>query len=246
MNEQYWQQAQRLQELRTRTYSALGGGSGSGSGSGGVGRIPITHAESGGSSSSGGEMLGVVHTPNSSIGSSESLRDPLIYPGLYAPSGFDMLGILIRVRTRPNPVIDIGNVDSSVALVLCDSESPDLPIVYCSDPFQSLTGYSSSEILGRNCRFLQHAPANTVELSTEQKSEINRINGIARRELKDRIVKGEEAQVKLVNFRKDGVSFVNLLTVIPILWDDGDVKEKHGKTRKYVVGFQVDAQRGFS
>lgn len=27
----------------------------------------------------------------------EPLQDPLMYPGIYAPSGFDMLGILVRL-----------------------------------------------------------------------------------------------------------------------------------------------------
>jgi hypothetical protein len=29
---------------------------------------------------------------------SEMLHDPLIYPGLYSPSGFDMMGILVCQR----------------------------------------------------------------------------------------------------------------------------------------------------
>ena len=31
----------------------------------------------------------------------------------------------------------------------------DNPIVYCSEGFCKLTGYKRSEVLGRNCRFLQ-------------------------------------------------------------------------------------------
>jgi PAS domain S-box-containing protein len=159
------------------------------------------------------------------------------------------LGILtnrqsqVRVRQRPNPTIDIGNIDDSVALILCDSESHDMPIVYCSERFESLTGYSSPEIIGRNCRFLQNPPTNKlVKLAASQEQEIRKTNGIARMVLRDKLPKDEEAQVKLVNFKKDGSVFVNILTVIPILWDD--TKEKHGKKKKYVVGFQVDAQRG--
>merc|ERR1711977_763863 len=36
-----------------------------------------------------------------------------------------MLDILLQVYNRPNPQIQIGNVDSAVALVLCDAEAPD-------------------------------------------------------------------------------------------------------------------------
>jgi len=153
----------------------------------------------------------------------------------------------VRVRQRPNPTIEIGNIDSSVALTLCDSESHDMPIVYCSERFETLTGYSSREILGRNCRFLQHPPADQpvqLQLDASQEQEIRKTNAIARMALRDKLPKGEEAQVKLVNFKKDSSLFINILTVIPILWDDANVKEKHGKKRKYLVGFQVDAQHG--
>ncbi|KAJ5051678.1 uncharacterized protein L3040_001451 [Drepanopeziza brunnea f. sp. 'multigermtubi'] len=77
---------------------------------------------------------------------------------LYAPSGIDVLNILLAVKCRPNPQIDIGNIDSGVALVLCDADDLDNPIVYCSEPFMSLTGYDSADIIGKNCRFLQHPP----------------------------------------------------------------------------------------
>jgi len=46
----------------------------------------ISHVSGGSSSSSG---------PTSSIQENSPSRDPLIYPGVYAPSGFDMMGILV-------------------------------------------------------------------------------------------------------------------------------------------------------
>lgn len=162
----------------------------------------------------------------------EPLQDPLMYPGIYAPSGFDMLGILIRVRTRPNPVIEIGNIDSSVALVLCDTALPDMPIVYCSEPFEAMTGYSSTDIIGRNCRFLQHPHPNTRRNATRT-TEVDAMNAKPRAQLRESTQKGQETQVRLINYTKGGTEFFNLLTVIPIAWDEGDL----GK--RYVVGFQA-------
>ncbi|KAK7743707.1 hypothetical protein SLS62_010485 [Diatrype stigma] len=68
------------------------------------------------------------------------------------------MSILIQVKTRPNPVVELGAVDASCALLMCDLLRPDHPIVYASEAFEALTGYSQREILGRNCRFLQQAP----------------------------------------------------------------------------------------
>merc|ERR1711937_1017982 len=84
--------------------------------------------------------------------------DPLIFPGLYCSSGFDIISILLQLRSRPDPDIDLGAVDCSVSLTLCDLEQPDTPIVYASPSFCELTGYSMNEVLGRNCRFLQSSP----------------------------------------------------------------------------------------
>ncbi|MFP3360174.1 PAS domain-containing protein, partial [Planococcus sp. SIMBA_143] len=44
-------------------------------------------------------------------------------------------------------------VDTGV--VITDPELPDNPIVYANEGFEKLTGYTSEEILGFNCRFLQ-------------------------------------------------------------------------------------------
>ncbi len=43
----------------------------------------------------------------------------------------------------------------SCAFVVCDVTLNDCPIIYVSDNFQNLTGYSRHEIIGKNCRFLQ-------------------------------------------------------------------------------------------
>jgi PAS domain S-box-containing protein len=129
-------------------------------------------------------------------------------------------------------MIDIGNIDSGVALVLCDSAIPDMPIVYCSEPFENLTGYSSAEILGHNCRFLQHPLGGYC--SDER---ARTCNELSRREVKERFTRGEEARVRFWNFTKDGRMFVNVPT-IPITWEEG-----LGQEKRYIVGFQADEGR---
>ncbi|KAF4503553.1 White collar 1 [Fusarium agapanthi] len=74
---------------------------------------------------------------------------------IYSPSGFDALKVLLLVMTRKDPQFNIGRIDMSCSFVVCDITLEDCPIVYVSDSFQNLTGYSRHEVLGRNCRFLQ-------------------------------------------------------------------------------------------
>lgn len=61
-----------------------------------------------------------------------------------------------------------------------------------------------------------------------------------RKELREKFVSDGEARVRLLNFRKDGSMFANLLTIIPIIWDAED-----GSKKNYVVGFQADEGRAF-
>ncbi|CZR52221.1 related to vivid PAS protein VVD [Phialocephala subalpina] len=221
MNSEYQLQAQRLEELRRAVAAQNAQNSSSGSTIVDVGPPR--------------KLARKKYIVESREDPNHPLKDPLIYPGVYAPSGIDMMSILVRVYNRPNQQIHIGNVDSAVALVLADAEQPDLPVIYCSEPFETLTGYSSAEIMGRNCRFLQYPPGGEAY----QNQQVNESNAESRKDLREKIGSGEEARVRLLNYRKDGSIFANLLTIIPIVWDEGQVK------KKYIVGFQADEGRTF-
>ena len=133
----------------------------------------------------------------------------------------------MRVATRPNAEINVGSVDLSCAFVVCDAEKEDSPIVYCSENFERLTGYNRHMILGRNCRFLQ-SPDGKVEAGKKRKY----VDDDSVYYLKNMITARREAQMSLINYRKGGQPFMNLLTIIPITWDSDQIK--------YIVGFQVD------
>ena len=149
------------------------------------------------------------------------------YRNAYSASGFDMLGVLMRVAARPNPQINIGAVDMSCAFVVCDVQQHDIPIVYCSDVFERLTAYTKHEILGRNCRFLQ-APDGKIKSGVKRKY----VDDQSVLRIKKMITARQETQISLINYRKGGQPFMNLLTMIPITWDTDEVR--------YYVGFQVD------
>ncbi|KAI5806313.1 tuber borchii white collar-1 [Geopyxis carbonaria] len=143
-----------------------------------------------------------------------------IFPeNIYSSSGFDMLDILIN----------IGAVDMSCAFVVTDVRKFDNPIVYCSATFERLTGYTKYEVLGRNCRFLQ-APDGNIKTGDRRKY----VDESAVLYLKNQIAAKAEAQTSLINYRKGGQSFTNLLTMIPIPFDDDE------QEIVYFVGFQVD------
>ncbi|KAK7918492.1 hypothetical protein PG985_010366 [Apiospora marii] len=156
---------------------------------------------------------------------------PLVAPkeqkAIYSKSGFDMLKALWLVATRKNPQVNLGAVDMSCAFVVCDVTMNDCPIVYVSDNFQNLTGYSRHDIIGQNCRFLQ-APDGKVEAGTKREFVDNR----AVYNLKQKIAEGKEVQQSLINYRKGGKPFLNLLTMIPIPWDTSEIR--------YIIGFQID------
>nr|AML79411.1 putative LOV domain-containing protein [Yucca brevifolia] len=110
--------------------------------------------------------------------------------------------------------ISLGRIKQS--FVLTDPYLPDMPIVYASDAFLNLTGYSRHEVLGRNCRFL-NGPGTDVE---------------ALQEIKDSIQADQACTVRVLNYRKDESSFWNLLHISP-------VRNATGKIAFY-VGVQIN------
>ncbi|RAH70995.1 GATA transcription factor LreA [Aspergillus aculeatinus CBS 121060] len=149
------------------------------------------------------------------------------YSSIYSSSGFDILGILAQVVSRPDAKINIGAVDLSCAFVLCDITQDDHPIVYVSEAFERLTGYTNDEIVGHNCRFLQ-GPDGVVYQGMPRKFVDQNTAFRFRSTIEDRA----EIQASIINYRKGGQPFVNLVTMIPIRWGGPDYR--------FYVGFQVD------
>ncbi len=92
-------------------------------------------------------------------------------------------------------------------VVITDPNQPDNPIIDVNRTFETLTGYSRQELLGRNCRFLQ--------------GKDTRQSGLA--ELRLAVHRHEGCKVIIKNYRKDGSMFWNELSVVPIVEDDGRI-----------------------
>ncbi|KAJ5017585.1 Phototropin-1A [Colletotrichum sp. SAR 10_99] len=81
----------------------------------------------------------------------------------------------------------------------------DNPIVFASDGFVKVTGYTRPEIIPRNCRFLQGAHTDRVPI----------------RRLKNAIDERKESVELILNYKKNGDPFWNLLYVAPLYNEAG-------------------------
>jgi PAS domain S-box-containing protein len=89
---------------------------------------------------------------------------------------------------------------STNSIVITDPNLPDDPLVYVNPAFERTTGYTSEEVLGRNCRFLQGEDRDQPALG----------------ELRAALNEGRHCTVVLRNYRKDGALFWNELSVYPV------------------------------
>jgi PAS domain S-box-containing protein len=103
-----------------------------------------------------------------------------------------------------------------MAMVITDPRQPDNPIVLANQAFLDLSGYGASEIIGRNCRFLQGPDTHPLAVS----------------QIRAALAEQREVNVELLNYRKNGETFWNQLHLSPIHDDEG--------TLVYCFGSQLD------
>ena len=94
-----------------------------------------------------------------------------------------------------------------MAVCLCDPKQPDTPIVFANRAFRSLTGYDETEIVGRNCRFMQGPDTDPHSVQ----------------KIRDALRSEDVVLVELLNYRKDGTPFWNALHLGPIYRADGEL-----------------------
>lgn len=153
---------------------------------------------------------------------------------IYSTSGFDVLSILARVATRPNPTLKLGPVDLSCSFLIVDARRYDSPVVYASPGFIGLTGYPEHEVLGRNCRFLQAPDANVAKGEDRRFTSHSSVA-----QMKKAAVADKECQTCLINYKKDGTAFMNLVSIIPLPGGVHNTPEEADQVA-YHIGFQID------
>ncbi len=103
-----------------------------------------------------------------------------------------------------------------MSMIITDPAQPDNPIVFANDAFLKLTGYGRDEVVGSNCRFLQGPQTDKAAIQ----------------DVRNAIEAGEDINIDLLNYRKDGTTFWNALYLSP-------VSDEQGKLR-YFFGSQLD------
>jgi PAS domain S-box-containing protein len=115
-------------------------------------------------------------------------------------------------RERELEILRTAIDHAHIPLVLADPSQADNPLVYVNDAFEEVTGYSRSEAIGNNCRFLQGEQTDPEKVAT----------------LRNAVENEEPVTVDLRNYRKDGEMFWNRLSIRPIYDDDGELLRYFG------------------
>jgi phosphoserine phosphatase RsbU/P len=101
-------------------------------------------------------------------------------------------------------------------ITIADARLPDRPLIYANEGFERMTGYGVDEVIGRNCRFLQGP----------------RTDPRAVAEIRDALTATRECIVEILNYRKDGTTFWNRLSITPVRDGTGEVT--------HYIGIQSD------
>jgi PAS domain S-box-containing protein len=97
-----------------------------------------------------------------------------------------------------------------------DINQPDEPTIYINPSFTLLTGYEWDDIVGKNCRLLQR--------NNHQQKNV--------KILRSGIDANEPCRTTLINYHKDGTSFINLIRLVPL--------QTNNPRLRYVLGLQLD------
>ena len=97
--------------------------------------------------------------------------------------------------------------ETSNGILITDPHQRDNPIIYVNPAFERITGYRMDEVLGRNCRFLQGSDTDPATIAV----------------MRQAIAEQRDCQVIIRNYRKDGTTFWNELTISPVHDGSGQV-----------------------
>ena len=100
-------------------------------------------------------------------------------------------------------------------VTIADARQDGYPLIYANDAFERITGYTTPEILGQSCRFLQGDRTDEATVDT----------------IRAALDAREPVSVELLNYRRDGTPFWNQLDIVPVTDDSGTVTHFLGLQR---------------
>lgn len=118
--------------------------------------------------------------------------------------------------------------NSQQCFIITDPSLHDNPIVYASDDFLTLTGYSQDQVLGRNCRFLQGNETSQEKVALIRKA----------------VKVGEDVSVTIANYTSDGTPFWNNLFIAALRDADNNIVNFIGVIVKVDGPEKGDAEYG--
>ncbi|KAI0197409.1 hypothetical protein EV127DRAFT_507646 [Xylaria flabelliformis] len=179
-----------------------------------------------------GDLARVNRTPSSELPLAEAIGKSLMVRanetfGVLAQEGLPayvthvwtrIVSITIKQRITNTLPPNLRDLSEGLAEVYCltDPSRDDNPIVFASEEFHRATQYGRRFALGRNCRFLQGPRTNQHSVQR----------------LREMLVVGKEHCEPLLNYRRDGSVFMNLLMITPLYDNRGNIR--------YHLGAQVD------
>jgi len=116
--------------------------------------------------------------------------------------------VMLRRTDKALGVKDLALDSATSGVLITDHKAADEPIVYVNRAFCMITGFQISEVLGKNCRFLNHGIDNEPAAMTT---------------VRTCITTEQSCAVEIRNRRKDGTVFWNRLTLAPVPDYEGDV-----------------------
>jgi len=109
--------------------------------------------------------------------------------------------------------------------MVVDMEVPGLPLQVANPAAIQLTGYSKDEMVGRNCRFLRNDDQGCYVNGRERKAP-------ELRAIRRSITEARTVVLKVLNYRKDGTPFENILSLHPV---------HHSTTQAYCYSIGLQA-----
>ncbi|MFO7693319.1 MAG: SpoIIE family protein phosphatase [Vicinamibacterales bacterium] len=126
------------------------------------------------------------------------MDDPLRQPP--APDSQGQLAAWLALKDR---ALDV----AAEGVTIADARRPDRPLIYANEGFERMTGYAAADVMGRNCRFLQGPATDADDVA----------------EIRSALAENRACVVEILNYRKDGTTFWNRLSITPVRNASGEV-----------------------